>query len=36
MGSSITSTPVAAPPFLQNPAPSIKKNFKLPKRSSKG
>jgi hypothetical protein len=36
MGSSITSTPVATPPFLQNPAASIQKNCKSPRQNSKG
>jgi hypothetical protein len=36
MGSSITSTPVTTPKFLQNPAASIHKNGKMPKQSSKG
>jgi hypothetical protein len=35
MGLSITSTLAAIPLFLQNPAASIRKNCKLPKRSSK-
>ncbi len=36
MGSSITSTPVATPLFLQNLATSIQKNCKSPEQNSKG